>query len=163
MRPALLSLFLLALAAPALAQAPDELPPVHPPIAPGGDPHSGMGGPSPHGGAMGAPDRDISRAMAPPNVASGSESDAVPAGSIRVTVVDEHDTPVPDASVALGIMRQGGDRERTPSTTGADGVSTYSSLPTGTGQAYRVNVMFEGATYSSTPFQLPPTRGYDVR
>lgn len=111
---------------------------------------------------MGAPDRDISRAMAPPNVASGSESDAVPAGSIRVTVVDEHDTPVPDASVALGIMRQGGDRERTPSTTGADGVSTYSSLPTGTGQAYRVNVMFEGATYSSTPFQLPPTRGYDV-
>ena len=139
--------------------APDELPPGHPPVAPSGDPH---GGAAPHG-AMGMGEADLSRAMSPPDVATASENDAVPAGSIRVTVVDLHGAPLPNVEVQLGVMRQGGDRERTPSTTGADGVTTYSGLPTGVGQAYRVNVLADGATYSSTPFQLPPSRGYDVR
>lgn len=134
--------------------APDELPPGHPHVAPGaGDPHGGMGGDT----------GEVSRAMQPPSVATGGESDEVPTGSIRVTVVDAAGTPQPEATVLLGIMRQGGDRERTPGITGADGVYTYTDLPTGTGQAYRINVPFEGATYSSTPFQLPPSRGYAVR
>jgi hypothetical protein len=143
----------LLVALPARAQAPDELPPGHPAVAPGGDPHAGLG----------VPEADLSRAMAAPDVASATESDAVPAGSIRVTVVDPSGAPLPNVEVQLGVMRQGGDRERTPSTTAADGVTVYSALPTGVGQAYRVNVIADGATYSSTPFQLPPTRGYEVR
>ncbi len=146
---------------------PDELPPGHPAVAPDelppGHPHLDDGGGDPHGDGASGGQADFSRAMAPPMVASGVESDEVPAGSIRVTVVDAAGHPQAGAEVQLGIMRQGGDRERTPGTTGADGVYTYTDLPTGTGQAYRVNVPFEGATYSSTPFQLPPTRGYAVR
>ncbi|MEM9196101.1 MAG: hypothetical protein AAGF12_43450, partial [Myxococcota bacterium] len=34
---------------------------------------------------------------------------------------------------------------------------------TGSDQAYRVNVRNGGAKFSSTPFRLPPGRGYDVR
>ena len=184
MKRIVVSLCLLLASAPLVrAQAPDELPPGHPQLAPdelppghppveeelppghpqvdgSGDPHGG----DPHGGGGGSgiQTADFSRAMAPPNVSRGGESDEVPAGSIRVTVVDESGAPQAGADVQLGIMRAGGDRDRTPMTTGADGVATYRDLPTGQGQAYRVNVLYQGATYSSTPFQLPPTRGYDV-
>jgi hypothetical protein len=175
-----LSLSLSLVALPCAAQAPDDLPPGHPPVAddlpPGHPPVADdlpPGHPQvadddappadPHGhGGMGDAEADFSRAMAPPSVATGTETDALPAGSIRVTVVDTEGTPLPDAEVQLGIMRQGGDRDRTPGRTGADGVYTYTGLPTGVGQAYRVNVISDGATYSSTPFQLPPTRGYAV-
>lgn len=154
---------------PPIAPAPDELPPGHPQVGapdelPPGHPHvDDGGGADPHGGMGGGEEADFSRAMQPPMVATGAEADDVPAGSIRVTVVDTAGNPQPGAEVQLGVMRQGGDRERTPGTTGPDGVYTYTDLPTGVGQAYRVNVPFEGATYSSTPFQLPPTRGYSVR
>lgn len=169
MTRALLLASITLVALPALAQppdelppghpqiAPDELPPGHPQIAPGDDPQA-----DPHGG-MGSDPAEFSRAMAPPTVATGVESDEVPAGAIRITVVDADGTPQPSADIRLGIMRQGGDRDAMPGTTGADGVYTFVDLPTGVGQAYRVNVPFEGATYSSTPFQLPPARGYDVR
>jgi len=139
---------------------PDELPPGHPPVAdelPPGHPQVGS-----DPGAGDAAPEDFQRAMQPPASATGVESDDVPAGAIRVYVLDEHGRPAPNAEVQLGVMRQGGDRERTPGHTGADGIYTYTELPTGVGQAYRVNVPFEGATYSSTPFQLPPSRGYEV-
>jgi hypothetical protein len=173
MKRALLTLVCLGLGlASAQAQAPDELPPGHPPIAPApdelppGHPHvapGAAGDPHGGGGGMGVESEDFSRAMQPPTVATGVESDEVAPGSIRVTVVDAEGHPQPEAEVQLGIMRQGGDRDRTPGTTGPDGIYTYTDLPTGVGQAYRVNVPFQGATYSSTPFQLPPSRGYDVR
>jgi hypothetical protein len=115
---------------------------------------------SPHG--HGAHD-DLSRAMQPPEVAESEPSSDVPVGAIRVLVVDAAGQPVQGAEIQLGVMQQGGDRNRTPGETGADGVFTYTGLGTGVGQAYRVNVPFDGATYSSTPFQLPPDRGYDVR
>ena len=140
---------------PGHPQVDDQLPPGHPQVDDsGGDPHGG--------GGAGIPSADFSRAMASPSVSHGGESDTLPAGTIRVTVVDETGQPQAGAEVQLGVMRAGGDRERTPATTGADGIATYADLPTGQGQAYRVNVLYQGATYSSTPFQLPPTRGYDV-
>jgi hypothetical protein len=37
-----------------------------------------------------------------------------------------------------------------------------SGLATGERQAYRVNVPYQGAKYSSTPFRLPPRGGYEV-
>lgn len=161
MKRVLVMLAVLAWSAPALAQegapaqrdapvAGEAVPQGHPPVAAGGAPHGGgsRGGRSPFD--------------APP-VATSEPSTEVPAGSVRVTVVDEQGQPAAGATVLLGTMAQAGDRERISALTGADGVHVWADLPTGTSQAYRVNVPFEGATYSSTPFQLPPDRGYDVR
>lgn len=98
-----------------------------------------------------------------PPVASAEPSPELPAGSIRVRVVDLTGQPVEGATVLLGTMAQGGNRERVSALTDASGVHVWPNLPTGTSQAYRVNVPHERATYSSTPFQLPDDRGYDVR
>lgn len=84
------------------------------------------------------------------------------AGSIRVRVVDAVDQPIPNAEIVLGIMIPDGTRESKPAKTGLDGTFTYSGLQTGDQRAYRVNVPYEGAKYSSTPFRLPAEGGYDV-
>jgi len=186
MKRASLLALIVFLALPVQAQ---DLPPGHPPTAPEAplaegdspppseappeageataeDPHAGHGhaegahGTSAHGGSM---DAVISRAFGDPVVAVAGPTQTLPPGSIRITVTLPNGQPLPNSEVALGIMRQGGDRERTPGQTDASGVLTYANLPTGQGQAYRVNVPYQGATYSSTPFQLPVDAGYDVR
>jgi hypothetical protein len=116
---------------------------------------SAVGDGDPHAGIPGAPPRTRAFSIAEP-------SDAVPAGTIAVTVLDAAGTPVPDAEVDLGVMAQGGLRDRKLARTGPDGNVRFEGLPTGTGQAYRVNVPYQGARYSSSPFQLPPDRGYEV-
>lgn len=142
-----------------------ELPPGHPPTAEAPtagpptaaeDPHGGHG----HAGPM---DETMERAFREPRVASADPNPSIPPGQIRIRVIDERGLPLGDQEIQLGIMRQGGDRERTPGRTDASGMFTYTDLPTGSGQAYRVNVPRDGATYSSTPFQLPTAIGYDVR
>lgn len=132
-------------AAPSSAAAQAELPQGHPPV----------GGSDPHG--------DLRAVLGPPSLARTEPSSSVPAGSIRVTVVDENGAPVPDAAVDVGVRSQTDDRTRHNARTDANGVVVFEGLPTGTGQAYRVNVPYLGATYSSSPFQLPTDRGYDVR
>jgi hypothetical protein len=112
-------------------------------------------------GGMG--DAAMARMFSPPETATAEPDSSLPPGSIRVTVLDEHDAPVADAQIELGIMRSAGDRERMAARSGSDGTYVFSGLETGGGQAYRVNVLFEGATYSSTPFQLPPDSGYASR
>lgn len=112
-----------------------------------GDPHAGVDG-APH----------MERALA-----TAEASETVPPGSIRVTVVDENDAPVANAQLNVGSMGQEGQRNRVIATTDASGMATFSGLTTGGGQAYRVNLPYEGATYSCTPFQLPTDHGYVVR
>lgn len=136
-----------------------EMPPGHPSTAATDAPEARDDGHG-HGTAM---DATIERAFREPRVASADPSPSIPPGHIRVRVVDEHGRAVPDQEIQLGVMRQGGDRERRPGRTDASGTYTYTDLPTGSGQAYRVNVPRDGATYSSTPFQLPAAIGYDVR
>lgn len=173
---------------PIAAPAPVEVPPGHPPVeVPAGHPpiageaehgpDDGHGHGAPHGpddghGHGAAPgghghgepmDATMERAFREPRVANADPNPSLPAGQIRVTVIDEGGLPVADQEIQLGVMRQGGDRERTPGRTDARGVFVYTELPTGSGQAYRVNVPRDGATYSSTPFQLPTEIGYDVR
>lgn len=87
----------------------------------------------------------------------------VPAGSIRVTVVDEAGEPVQGAEVNIGLMGAAGDRDRRRKRTDATGITTFRGLPTGAVEAYRVNLPYGGALYSSTPFRLPPAAGFDVR
>ena len=156
-----------------------DLPPGHPPTGsppPADDPPSGeVSAGHPPTGAMpsGHPNvsgddqaemrQRVSRALRPPQPASARPSREVAVGSIRVRVVDGAGQPVGNAEVAIGVMQQSGDRERMTQTTGPDGFTEFTELPTGTAQAYRVNVPHEGATFSSTPFQLPTDRGYDVQ
>jgi len=110
----------------------------------------------PHEGVQGAPPRERQIATAEPSA-------EVQTGSIRVTVVDQAGAVVRDAEVNIGVMGAEGRRERVRQRTDATGSTTFSDLPTGTGQAYRVNLPYSGATYSSNPFQLPTNQGYAVR
>ncbi len=110
----------------------------------------------PHAGVPGAPQRERSLATAEPSA-------DVPRGSIRVRVVNAAGDPVANAELNVGSMGQGGERNRVLLRTDATGVATFSGLGTGGGQAYRVNHPFDGATYSSTPFQIPNDHGYLVQ
>jgi hypothetical protein len=98
-----------------------------------------------------------------PPVATAEPSEDVAPGTIRVTVVDGSGAPAAGANVDVGTMGQGGERTRLAGRTDESGVYEWTGLATGSGQAYRVNVRYEGATYSTTPFQLPGDRGYDAR
>jgi hypothetical protein len=132
MRSALIFSSMLLLSASAFAQEA-----VH-----GGDPHAG---------------RQARRPM------SEERADAaIPAGSIRVRVVDAAEQSVPNAEVVIGIMHPDGTREQKLGRTGQDGTFTLAALQTGDQRAYRVNVPFDGAKYSSSPFRLPADKGYDV-
>lgn len=118
---------------------------------------------SPHGHGAGALDAALERAFREPRVASADPNPALAPGTIRVLVVDSNGTARRDQEVVLGLMRQGGERERISERTGQNGVAEFRDLATGSAQAYRVNVPYEGATASSAPFQLPPDVGYEVR
>ncbi|MBZ0119007.1 MAG: carboxypeptidase-like regulatory domain-containing protein [Sandaracinaceae bacterium] len=117
----------------------------------------------PHGAAAGDPHGELSMAMAPPRVAVAEPSDAVPAGAIRVTVLDAEERPVAGADIEIGVLAQGQPAEPLRGRTGADGTSVFAGLSTGTNQAYRVKVPHAGAMYAAMPFQLSSDRGYDVR
>ncbi|MEM9862539.1 MAG: carboxypeptidase-like regulatory domain-containing protein [Myxococcota bacterium] len=93
-----------------------------------------------------------------------STSDArVPAGTIRVLVVDEADRPIPDAPVRIGVMRQGGDREAHNGRTDERGMFEQTGLATGNGQAYRVTLDHRTARYGTTPFRLDLEHGQFAR
>jgi 5-hydroxyisourate hydrolase-like protein (transthyretin family) len=98
-----------------------------------------------------------------PELATARADESIPAGTIRVLVVDQNGQPTPEQAVELAIMGQNDQRTRREVRTGADGRAEFAGLPTGQSQAYRINVPFRGAKYSSSPFQLPPNAGYDVR
>jgi len=97
-------------------------------------------------------------------VAQAEPTTDVPVGAISVQVVDVSGDPVPGQPVRVGILKSlnAGRDERTGETDAAGRV-VFSDLPTGTGQAYRVTTLYDGANYGSTPFQLPTDRGYRVR
>lgn len=137
-------------AQPTAADAKPRLPEGHPttdgPAPVGNDPHAHSEGAPP------LERRALSEAQ---------PSDAVAVGSIRVKVFDAREQPVPGATLQLGTMSQDSGRTTTPGKTGPDGTYVFSNL-VGDKIAYRVNVLHQGAKYSSTPFRLPPDRGFDV-
>lgn len=112
-------------------------------------------------GAMHGADPHADRKAARPMSEERADA-AIPAGSIRVHVVDAAEQSVPDAEVVIGVMHPDGTREQKPGRTGQDGTLTLSDLQTGDQRAYRVNVPYSGAKYSSSPFRLPADKGYDV-
>jgi hypothetical protein len=137
------------LAAPAAgaADAGVELPPGHPPTA-AEDPHAG-------GAARGA------RAEAPQDGAM--EDPTLPPGTIEVHVSDPDGGPMAKLHVTLGILytsvEKGESRKRVVQTADEMGKARFESLETGSGVAYRVMVLDDGATFSVPPFQLPARTG----
>lgn len=115
---------------------------------------------------MGAPPSEeaVRRALGEPlQLASSVAAADLPAGTIRVEVVDENVQPLAGAAIRIGVMKADGGRDSLVHETNAQGVLLLSDLPTGAGQSYRVNVLRDGATYSTTPFRLEPDRGQRAR
>ncbi len=159
---------------PPTGEAPpagDALPPGHPPAATEGHPAPAgapanlpEGHPVPTGGSA-APGMNpqMQRVLRPPAPAEATESADVPSGAIRVLVVDPEGQPLADQAVDVGILA-GGQRDRRNTRTDADGVAWFRDMATGSDQHYRVNVPYQGATYSSMPFALAAGGpGYSVR
>jgi hypothetical protein len=137
--------------------APAAMPEGHPPIDEDADPAAAPVGGDPHAGAPGAP--PIARRP----IASAEPNPSLPAGTVRVRVVDSQtEQPLAAAHLQLGTMSRESNRSSVDATTSAQGEYVFEKLATGEGQAYRVNLLVEGAKYSSTPFRLPVEHGYDV-
>ncbi len=113
-------------------------------------------GNDPHAGVEGAP------AVERRPMNSAVESPELRAGTIRVRIVDGNDRPVARAKVQVGVMKSMGARTTIDATTDEAGITVLGGLDVGEGQAYRVNVLHQGAKYSSNPFRLPAEHGYDV-
>jgi hypothetical protein len=122
---------------------------------------SAEGAASPHGasphGAGGHP------ALAEPSLPSAAPAPELPTGTIDVEVLSPDGKPHAGADIVLGVMESSGGRTEKPAKTDASGRYRYADLPTGSKQAYRVNVRYAGAKFSSTPFRLPERGGYHVR
>ncbi|HKU37635.1 MAG TPA: hypothetical protein VJR89_05795, partial [Polyangiales bacterium] len=143
--------------APAAAQGKGEVPAGHPPVSPGTPADAAPVGGDPHAGAPGAP--PVERRP----IASAQPSATVPVGSVHVRVVDAAtEQPIAGAQLQLGTMGRDSARTTVDGKTGASGEHTFEKLATGDTQAYRVNMLYEGAKYSSTPFRLPTDQGYEV-
>jgi hypothetical protein len=132
-------------AQPAQAAPPDDTA-----AAPAGDPHAGHA-------PTGEPDT-VDRQP----IATEREDASLPDGTIAVRVVDASGAPAAGADVSLGIMGADSKRSSRDAKTNAEGLATFSGLSGGERQAYRVNVPYQGARYSSTPFRLPIHGGYHV-
>lgn len=98
-----------------------------------------------------------------PPLAIAEPDNRIPRGTIRVIVVDAQNNPVSGADIRIGIMKSDSSRDSIMGRTNEAGILDQTELPTGSSQAYRVNVHYDGATYSSTPFRLEPDRGHLVR
>lgn len=138
----------------------EALPAGHPPVGAGaneGDEDAAPVGGDPHAGVADAPPMDRRP------IASAQASAAVPPGSVRVRVVDSATgQPIAGAQLQLGTMTRDSGRTTQDAKTSASGEHVFDKLPTGDAQAYRANVLYDGAKYSSTPFRLPTDQGYDV-
>jgi hypothetical protein len=109
------------------------------------------------------PGHDPHAALADPSMPSADPAPELSRGTIAVEVLDPRGQPYPNAEIVLGVMASMGGRTEQRAKTGADGRHTFEKLATGGQQAYRVNVSYGGAKFSSTPFQLPDGSGYRVR
>jgi hypothetical protein len=87
----------------------------------------------------------------------------LPQGTIEVEVVDAAGAVVPKQAVRLGIMEQSGGRDSKACVTGDTGTCSFKDLLTDSKHSYRVNVPYDGARYSSTPFRLDDAKGQRVR
>jgi hypothetical protein len=115
---------------------------------------------NPHGGAAAHPGMDSGEALPP--IATEAAEPSLATGTVQVRVLDPAGNPAAHADVSLGVMAADGGRSSKDTKTGANGVAVFSELAVGEKQAYRVNVPYKGAKYSSNPFRMPLRGGYRV-
>lgn len=132
----------------------------------GADPHGAGGNPHGAGGApRGAKGEPGSGMWEPPEDGSIEDAKIAP-GSIEAIISDVDSKPRAHTEVTLGIIvnsvAKGESRRRVLATTDDQGVARFSGLETGSGVAYRVMVLSEGATFSAAPFQLGAKAGMKV-
>ncbi|MFO0651901.1 MAG: hypothetical protein U0326_37115 [Polyangiales bacterium] len=120
------------------------MPPGHPPI----DSQGAGGGAGLH------------RSNLPESFAT--EAPELPSGVLVVRVVDGHGTPIPDATVRIGAMREGEAAGAQEVRTGPDGTARVERLDTD-GVAYRLSTEHRGARFGAMPFQPSPGVGYQVQ
>ena len=72
-------------------------------------------------------------------------------------------SPIRTREIVLGVMASMGTRTEQRARADAQGLHTFRGLATGSQQAYRVNVVYGGAKFSTTPFRLPEGNGYRAR
>lgn len=100
---------------------------------------------------------------APSPAASARPDPNVPVGTIVVEVRRSGGQVAAAQEVSLGVMGNLGQRSTKEAKTDIAGVASFGDLATGSKQAYRVNVSYQGAKFSSTPFRLDERSGYRVR
>ncbi len=110
-----------------------------------------------------APADRVHAALEDPKAPSATEAPDLPVGTIDIEVLAPGGRPYGGAQIVLGVMASQGGRSEQNATAGADGKYTFRDLPVGSKQAYRVNVIYGGAKFSSTPFRMPEHGGYRVR
>jgi hypothetical protein len=120
-------------------------------------PGQGPSAPTPPAGHQ-----DVHKVLAAPSLPSAEPAGDLPKGSIAIEVVDPQGAAQPGAEIVLGVMASMGTRTEQRAKSNADGRYVFSGLATGSQQAYRVNVLYGGAKFSSTPFRLD-SEGYRVR
>ncbi len=111
-----------------------------------------------------APTKNDGLYRAPPD--QTLEDNALAEGTIRVTLVDPNDNPLPGTTVTLGVLQnsvaKGESRKHLTQPTDPAGDAFFRGLELGNGFAYRVSVAKEGATFAATPFVLGKSRGTHV-
>jgi hypothetical protein len=98
-----------------------------------------------------------------PDLVTSVADAELPQGTIEVEVVDAAGAVVPKQAVRLGVMEQSGGRDSKACVTDDTGTCSFEDLLTDSKHSYRVNVPYDGARYSSTPFRLDEAKGQRVR
>jgi len=98
-----------------------------------------------------------------PELVTSTVDAELPAGTIAVEVVDATGAAVPKQAVRLGVMEQSGGRDSKACVTDEEGMCSFDDLLTDSKHSYRVNVPYEDARYSSTPFRIDTDKGQRVR
>lgn len=121
------------------------------------DPHTGNDPHDPHGGGAAGGGGGRGQMFEPPE--DGAVDDpSIPAGSIAAHIADADGRPMARTEVTLGILynsvAKGESRKRVVSMTDDTGRARFDNLDSGSGVAYRVMVLRDGATFSAPPFVL---------
>jgi hypothetical protein len=107
--------------------------------------------------------RDPHSVLAEPELPVAEPKRGLVPGTIEVLVVGPDGAPQPGAEIVLGVMASMGGRTEQRAKADAQGQHVFRGLAVGSQQAYRVNVLHEGAKFSTTPFRLPEELGYQAR
>ncbi len=90
----------------------------------------------------------------------------LPSGTLRVTLLDEREQPLPNRDVVLRVLHnsvaEGNRRTERHGTTDASGTVLFDALAAETAFSYVVQSAGDATTYASDPFEMNPARGKAV-